>query len=434
MDVCRICLTSTIDKDISELNTDDNDQTKNYLHIILFCLDIEVIEDSTISTKLCIKCYTKILSFYKFKTLALKSDAYLKSNPLELDIKNEVFLKDDIKAEIASASDTDDLPDENGSVEVRDALFTKVDDNLQDFPSDDELLSVIKQIKYEHITEETKENDPFKKKKKYKKTKAQEQKLQVCEECGKTVRNLKAHLLQHQPLADRKRFKCKSCDKQFSSPSARYIHHKIKHLGIKKRCNICNKCVVNVKQHQLVVHNSDDLRYECVSCGRKFISQSALDSHMAVHTKDRPYSCGLCDKSYRTKTVLLQHRRQVHEKEKSHLCQFCSKSFFKKYHLQIHLRSHTKEKPYECPDCGKCFSSTTILKNHRLIHTDLKIFGCTLCDMTFCRSGYLRAHMVSHTKEKRYPCKYCGVKFGRSDHRKRHEFTAHERHLQLSTI
>ncbi|XP_031765179.2 oocyte zinc finger protein XlCOF6.1-like [Galleria mellonella] len=428
MEVCRICLASAIDKDITELSTDDNGQIRNYAHIILFCFGIQIIQDSKMSTKLCSKCYKKILSFYKFKTLALRSDTYLRAN-IDSEIKNEIFLRDDIKSEIASLSG-DEFLDDHKSDEVKDELFSKDDNNLKDLPSDDEYLSVIKKIKYEHIAEETKENDPFKRnKKKFKKLKGQEGKLQVCEECGKTVRNLKDHLHLHQPAAERKRIKCKLCDKTFSSHSARYKHNKIKHLGIKQRCTICNKFVVNVRSHQLVMHNSAALQHECVSCGRRFISQSALDVHMATHTKDRPFSCDLCEKSFRTKMVMLQHRRQVHEKEKSHLCQFCSKSFFKKYHLQIHLRSHTKEKPYECPDCGKCFSSTTILKNHRLIHTDIKLFACTHCDMTFCRSGYLRAHMVSHTKEKRYPCKYCGVKFGRSDHRKRHEHTAHERHL-----
>ncbi|XP_059059165.1 oocyte zinc finger protein XlCOF6.1-like isoform X2 [Achroia grisella] len=385
------------------------------------------------TTKLCSKCYKKIVSFYKFKTLALKNDTYLKSTT-GTDIKNEVFVRDDIKTEIESESSDEfpDLPDEKS--DVKDDLFLKVDDNIKDNDniSDDEFLSVIKKIKYEHITEETKENDPFKRnKKKYKKLKGQG-KLQVCEECGKTVRNLKHHLLQHQPAADRKRIPCKLCDKTFASHSARYKHNKINHLGIKQRCNICNKYVVNARAHQMVMHNSKELRHKCVSCDRGFISQSALDVHMVTHTKDRPFGCGMCEKSFRTKITMLQHRRQVHEKEKSHLCQFCSKSFFKKYHLQIHLRSHTKEKPYECPECGKCFSSTSILKNHRLIHTDVKLFACTHCDMTFLRSGYLRAHMVSHTKEKRFPCKYCGVRFGRSDHRKRHEHTAHERHLLIT--
>ncbi|CAH2037867.1 unnamed protein product, partial [Iphiclides podalirius] len=263
------------------------------------------------------------------------------------------------------------------------------------------LLSVIKQIKYENASEESKENEPVKKivykKKEKRKIKGSSKQGQICDECGKTVRNLKEHITRHQPINDKKCIKCKMCDKLFSSYSARYRHHKVKHLGIKQHCDICNKDVSSLRVHQLVVHKTEELPYECVPCGRRFISQSTLDMHTTVHTKNRPYECDQCEKKFRNKITMIQHIRQVHDKERSHLCQFCSKSFFKKYHLQIHLRSHTKEKPYECVECKKRFASRSSLKNHQLIHSDVKMFGCTLCDMTFSKPGYLRNHMVSHT-------------------------------------
>lgn len=64
---------------------------------------------------------------------------------------------------------------------------------------------------------------------------------QMCEECGKTVSDLKAHSYLHLPMSERKRIKCRLCDKTFSSHSARYKHNKIKHLGVKQICTICNK-------------------------------------------------------------------------------------------------------------------------------------------------------------------------------------------------
>lgn len=66
-------------------------------------------------------------------------------------------------------------------------------------------------------------------------------KKEVCEECGKEVWDLKKHAIMHRPMHERKSIKCKECDKLFSSYSARYKHHKIKHLGIKQHCDICNK-------------------------------------------------------------------------------------------------------------------------------------------------------------------------------------------------
>ncbi|XP_068631663.1 zinc finger protein 391-like [Battus philenor] len=431
MDDCRICLKCKGDKDISKLDIERQGKGKSFLDIMLFCLDI-VAQDCKVATKLCLKCYKKIIAFEKFKSLALKNDAYLQTINVNVDIKNEIFLIDEIKCE--DKLNDNDLSNNNESDFKEDV---KEEEGCELVPSDDELLNVINQMKHENGSDASEENaqDQIMKtvlpKNEKKLIKDNDKQNQICDECGKTVRNLKEHLARHQSINERKCIKCKVCDKLFSSYSARYRHHKVKHLGIKPHCDICNKGVSNLRAHHLVVHNTEELPFKCVPCGRRFISQSTLDMHTTVHTKDRPYSCDQCDKKFRNKITMIQHKRQVHDKERSYLCQFCSKSFFKKYHLQEHLRSHTKEKPFQCSECKKWYSSRTSLKTHQLIHNDVKMIGCTLCDMTFSKPDYLRNHMIIHTKEKRHSCKYCGVRFGRSDHRKRHEFTAHERNLEV---
>lgn len=117
-------------------------------------------KDSKISSKLCSKCYKKLGAFHNFKSLALKSDAYLKS----LDIKNEIFIREEdikIKSEI-------ELPIHEDSTEVLvkeefpngdDGLSWKPEEHADsNFESDDEFLSAVKKIKYEYISEEAKEN------------------------------------------------------------------------------------------------------------------------------------------------------------------------------------------------------------------------------------------------------------------------------------
>lgn len=98
-----------------------------------------------------------MLSYHKFKCLALKNDAYLKSK-LALEgrsVKPEVFIKDNIKTEQLSISDDS----QNNSVkdEVNIDLFVKDEDSATNYDTDDEFLSVIKKIKYEYIEEDTKE-------------------------------------------------------------------------------------------------------------------------------------------------------------------------------------------------------------------------------------------------------------------------------------
>ncbi|XP_026317590.1 zinc finger protein 557-like isoform X1 [Hyposmocoma kahamanoa] len=428
MDICRICLASKPDKDINELNTNKGDDAQNFADILLFCLDIQISQDSTDSRKLCKKCYKKILSFYDFKSLALRNDAYLRTIRGH---KLEIFLRDCQEIDVLNTIDSSNVTvKEEPEPDIKTEDDVTSENGIPDCQSDDEVLSVIKKIKYESSPAKNGVIASFVIKKSRGRPK-QIKKKEICEECGKEVWDLKKHAIMHRPVHERKSIKCKECDKLFSSYSARYKHHKIKHLGIKQHCDICNKDVVSLMDHTLVMHRTEDLRFPCLLCDRRFIYQSLLDVHMMIHTKDRPFECDICGKKFRTKPLMSAHKRQVHNMEKTHLCQFCSKSFFKKYHLQIHLRTHTKEKPYNCTACGKFFSSSTALKSHQMTHSTVNRFACPHCDSTFLKPSYLKTHLICHTREKRHACKYCGVKFGRSDHRKRHEFTVHEKFLHL---
>ncbi|KPJ08286.1 Zinc finger protein 112 [Papilio machaon] len=291
MDDCRICLKCEGDKDIFHLEAEKVNESKNFLEIL-------VSPNFKLGRKICSNCYSRIIEFEQFKTLALQNNAYLQNLQLNENITNEILLEDEIKCE-----DNSDEISNNNEIDVK---------NYDMFSSDDEFLSVIKQIKCENASEDTKENDPvtkevFKKKKK-EKLKVDKKRNQICEQCGKTVANLKSHRRLHNSIDERKCFKCKVCDKSFSSQSARYRHNKIKHLGIKSHCDICNKEVVDLRAHKLVMHNAGDMQYVCVPCGRRFICQSTLDLHSTIHTKEFAYACDICDKKFRCKITMMAHK------------------------------------------------------------------------------------------------------------------------------
>ncbi|XP_038211858.1 zinc finger protein OZF-like [Zerene cesonia] len=435
MNICRTCLAIETSKNIYDLPKGVQEESKSHTEIMQFCVDIEIVPDQKISTKLCETCFLKIVDIYKFKEQAIKNDKYLQTHSSYIGTNN--CLVGDTPFKQCDDDYNDNFIYDGSQIEIKDEVDVKEESESGDYKSDDELLSTIKNIKYGYVTEDVKENLPTiqaKNKKGREKIKDKKNKeAQICEECGKTVRNIKAHMTLHQPKCAQKNYQCEYCDKVFKSYGARYKHVKIKHFGVKEHCYLCNKKVVNLKSHTLNMHDTSSLPFECNICSRRFISPSRLKEHTLIHTKEKPFMCDMCNKGFRNSRLMMVHKRQVHDKEKHHLCQFCSKSFFKKYALQIHLRSHSKEKPYECKICGKWYSCSTVLKNHALLHEGDKKFSCKYCDMTFASAKYVYKHMVVHTKEKKYPCKYCGVRFGRSDHRLRHEKTAHERHFTSST-
>ncbi|XP_063618259.1 zinc finger protein 595-like [Cydia splendana] len=421
MNTCRTCLKTPADKDISKLNKSVKNDNRKCIDIIEFCLDIKVTEDSKITTKLCNNCYRKIISFYKFKALSLKNDAYLRSlePPGQLvDQKQSIYvdgngIKHENPLEI----------DEYGPCIVEEynrEIKIEIDFKHEEIDGEKSLSGNCKERK--------------KKAKKLSLVKAEriKPKKLICEECGKTVLNLKQHLLQHRPKEERKMLHCQACPKVFSSRSGRNKHYAVAHLGLKMKCDICHKEVSSVKTHKMQVHNRHELPFSCVFCSKRFISRTGLEAHVAGHTKHFSYECDECHNTFRSKMSISTHIRMVHIKEKLYQCHLCSKAFFKKYSLQKHVWSHTKERPFECEECGKSFGDRTTLRNHRLTHADVKSFRCEVCDMSFARKGYLSAHMISHTKEKRYPCGFCGVRFGRSDHRRRHEFTAHKKFINAT--
>lgn len=121
---------------------------------------LQVSTDLKLTTKLCSTCYSNILTFYNFKKLALKNDKYLKSlieNSKE-EVKTEQFMTIKIKNEdtnvyVENKNDSD--------TEFKIEYEFKEEDNTQDLQSDDELLSVIKQIKDQNTSKESKANGCF---------------------------------------------------------------------------------------------------------------------------------------------------------------------------------------------------------------------------------------------------------------------------------
>ncbi|XP_022115567.2 zinc finger protein 888 isoform X3 [Pieris rapae] len=326
---CRTCLSNNVDNDMTELPKSIHED-KTYFEIMLFCLDITVNTGSNISTKLCGKCFIKIIEYFNFKKQALLSEEYLKSL-----VNNEVYVDDH----------TTNTFQTKNKCEVEDYIEDdfKINDvkeevNSDGFQSDEEFLSVLKNVKYEYVTEVAKEND---------------------------INSLKVHnMLVHD--IDKMKYECKICNQKFISPSRVQEHVAAAHT--KERpypCDVCGK-TFRTKQvmmfHKRQVHDKER-SHLCQICSKSYFKKDHLLIHIRSHTKEKPYECTECGKRYATSTSLKNHR-MLHNASKEYACKLCEMSFTLQRYLDRHMIVHTKEKKYPCSYCGVCF----LRSDHRNRH------------------------------------------------------------------
>uniref|UniRef100_A0A8C6WSV1 C2H2-type domain-containing protein n=1 Tax=Neogobius melanostomus TaxID=47308 RepID=A0A8C6WSV1_9GOBI len=112
-------------------------------------------------------------------------------------------------------------------------------------------------------------------------------------------------------------------------------------------------------------------KYMCPFCQKRFSINSKLQSHIRVHTGERPFDCWFCDKAFGLKKTLDEH-----------------------------IKTHTGKKPFKCSTCKHQFAQHSTLVSHKRTHTGEKPYSCSLCKIAFAQKGTLNSHMKTHTGEK----------------------------------
>ncbi|XP_061806017.1 zinc finger protein 407 [Nerophis lumbriciformis] len=203
----------------------------------------------------------------------------------------------------------------------------------------------------------------------------------------------------------------------------------------------------------------------CDDCGFLADGLSGLNVHISMKhpTKDKPYHCMVCGKSYYTESNLHQHlasashlrneQNSLEERLEGGACFKCTKCT-DRFKTEQDLFIHIKEKHDEllrqvnkfvledteqinrereehqgnvCKYCGKvCKSSNSLaFLAHIRTHTGSKPFLCKICNFATAQLGDARNHVKRHLGMREYKCDICGWAFVMKKHLSTHLLGKH---------
>ena len=133
-----------------------------------------------------------------------------------------------------------------------------------------------------------------------------------CEKQFKSITYLKMHIINVHDHSDRK-IKCELCGYELIKKKFKDHLDKIHGENKKVQCEICNKifsCIGNLRIH-LATHEK---KFKCDSCEEEFSKEFFLKRHFNKTHVEKTVKCDLCDKQFPSKKNLDVHIN-VHNKE-----------------------------------------------------------------------------------------------------------------------
>ena len=139
---------------------------------------------------------------------------------------------------------------------------------------------------------------------------------------------------------------------------------KLKIIPVKKKypCSHCDREFIakyQLKWHYLM--KDIDLPFKCGSCSKEFVLEDDLVAHTKTHYK-KTWA------KHWWKKFILMNDENDHEANRKHkyVCEQCDKRFSQKLHLESHLKMHTRDKPYKCNICAFKSVYLSYLKLHMI--------------------------------------------------------------------
>lgn len=252
-------------------------------------------------------------------------------------------------------------------------------------------------------------------------------------------------------------------------------------------CDVCFKTFTSTKalRGHFNAHRNKELikvatdktadnqnQLKCKKCGKKFLLESQLNSHLSLTKSCRNKEvslreslpvelikyrdtadgegreitvwdllqsvelgctnckCIVCQKVLKTSNNLLYHIMSTHSKAKPHSCKFCNKSFRYELTMDNHMLAvHKNLLTYiSCDLCNKkCLSEEklTIHKSFKCPKRIKQTFKCDTCGFTARARRQFECHLQSHAGIKEFTCEICAKKLSTKSSLNSHYQTVH---------
>nr|XP_021198414.2 zinc finger protein 382 isoform X1 [Helicoverpa armigera] len=203
----------------------------------------------------------------------------------------------------------------------------------------------------------------------------------------------------------------------------------------------CPRCRKKVSRGEWAAHwarhwERDRRPYSCALCEKTFRDPHQIFKHGTTHKLEaggaaepvnKRFVCDLCPEAFVYMRYLQSHRTRAHPEAAGRAlalrCGLCARGFAHINSLRRHLRAHSGERNFLCSVCGKALSSREHLKFHARIHTGYKPNVCAVCGKGFVKKCNLTLHERVHSGEKPHVCAHCGKAFSQ-----RSTLVIHERY------
>ncbi len=109
-------------------------------------------------------------------------------------------------------------------------------------------------------------------------------------------------------------------------------------------------------------------QFKCTYCSMSFAWKCFLDRHLVAHTNEKKFACQFCSETFKRNDALKLHQLKRHPEyvgSTPYKCDQCGVFFSCKSENDRHMRRvHSDLRPYSCSLCNKSFKEMTQLNKH----------------------------------------------------------------------